>query len=43
MNTFPVEDGWVGYKLQQNTIRVVFECPDQETAGAIINQTNNTI
>lgn len=38
INTFPIEDGWIGYKLQNNTLRFVFECPDKETAGAIINQ-----
>jgi hypothetical protein len=38
MNTFPIEDGWLGYKLQQNTLMFVFECPDLETTGAIINR-----
>jgi len=38
VNTFPIEDGWLGYKLLQNTLTVIFECPNQEMAGAIINQ-----
>jgi len=37
-NTFPIEDGWLGYKLFQNILTVVFECPDKEIAGIIINQ-----
>jgi len=38
VNTFPIEDGWLGYKLQSDTITFIFECPDQETARTIINQ-----
>jgi len=38
LNTFAIEDGWLGYKLQQNTLTIVFECPDQETARTIVNQ-----
>ncbi len=37
-NTFPIEDGWLGYRLQENTLSFIFECPDEETAGAIILQ-----
>jgi hypothetical protein len=37
-NTFPIEDGWLGYILNENTLSFIFECPDQETARAIINQ-----
>jgi hypothetical protein len=37
-NTFPIEDGWLGYRLQVNTLSFIFECPDQETASAIINE-----
>jgi hypothetical protein len=37
-NVFCVEDGWMGYKLRDNVIAFIFECPDQETAKAIINQ-----
>jgi hypothetical protein len=37
-NAFLIEDGWLGYKFQDHTIAFIFECPDQETARAIINQ-----
>jgi hypothetical protein len=37
-NTFPIEDGWLGYKLKENTLSIIFECPDQETIEAIIDQ-----
>jgi hypothetical protein len=37
-NTFPIEDGWLGYRLYRNTLSLIFECPDQETARAISNQ-----
>jgi hypothetical protein len=37
-NTFPIEDGWLGYKLHENTLSFIFECHDRETARAIINQ-----
>jgi hypothetical protein len=39
-NALPIEDGWVGYRLKNNTLSVLFECPDQETARAIIHQIN---
>jgi hypothetical protein len=38
LNVFPIEDGWLGYKFQDNTIAFIFECPDQETARTIIDQ-----
>jgi len=37
-NTFPIEDGWLGYKLEDDTLTFIFECPDQETAMTIIHQ-----
>jgi hypothetical protein len=37
-NTFPIEDGWLGYRLKYNNLTAIFECPDQETAIAIMNQ-----
>ncbi len=37
-NIFLIEDGWLGYKIKDNTIAFIFECPDQETARTIINQ-----
>jgi hypothetical protein len=38
-NMFLIEDGWLGYKIKDNTIAFIFECPDQEIARTIINQT----
>ncbi len=35
---FKIEDGWLGYRQQNRSIAVVFECPDMESAQAIINQ-----
>jgi len=37
-NIFLIEDGWLGYKIKDNTIAFIFECPDQKTARTIINQ-----
>jgi len=37
-NMFLIEDGWLGYKIKDNTIAFIFECPDQKTARTIINQ-----
>lgn len=37
MNVYPIEDGWMGYKLQNNIIAFIFECPDKETARTIVN------
>ena len=36
---FELEDGWLGYKLIGNYVAIVFECPDQESAGTIIEKT----
>jgi len=36
-NTFPIEDGWLAYKLHKNVLSLIFECPDQETAKIMIN------
>jgi len=38
VNVFPVEDGWLGYRLQNKTIAFIFECPDQETARTIVDK-----
>jgi hypothetical protein len=38
VDTFPIEDGWLGYKLRSETIAFVFECPDQETARTVVQQ-----
>ncbi len=37
-NTLPIEDGWLGYRIHKNILSLVFECPDQETTRAIINE-----
>jgi len=36
---FKLEDGWLAYKLINNYITVVFECPDPESARQIIQKT----
>jgi len=38
VNILAVEEGWLGYRLQGNSIAFIFECPDQETALEIIDQ-----
>jgi hypothetical protein len=35
---FSLEDGWLGYKLTGGRAAFVFECPDRETAAAVIDQ-----
>jgi hypothetical protein len=35
---FSVEDGWMAYSFRERSIAFVFECPDEETARAILNQ-----
>jgi hypothetical protein len=35
---FKLEDGWLAYKLLGKYIAIVFECPDQESAKAIIQK-----
>lgn len=37
-NTFLIEDGWLGYTLKNNTLSLIFECPDRETAIAMTDQ-----
>jgi len=40
---FKIEDGWMGYKLIDNIVAIVFECPDRKSAGVIIqNQRNHS-
>ncbi|UCE56243.1 MAG: hypothetical protein JSV31_12615 [Desulfobacterales bacterium] len=36
MNSFSVEDGWLGYALNETCLAVVFECPNRESAHMII-------
>ena len=35
---FSVEDGWMAYTLQEESIAFVFECPDESSARAIVDQ-----
>ncbi|UCE41465.1 MAG: hypothetical protein JSV17_00285 [Candidatus Aminicenantes bacterium] len=37
-NIYAVEDGWMAYVFQDKSIAFVFECPDQETTRAILDQ-----
>jgi hypothetical protein len=37
-SAFEVEDGWMAYECQDESISLVFECPDEETARAILDQ-----
>ena len=37
-NLFKLEDGWLAYKLLGKYIFIVFECPDQDSARAIIKK-----
>jgi hypothetical protein len=34
---FQVENGWLGYKLKRDSLALVFKCPDEKSARAIIN------
>jgi len=38
INTFKIEDGWLGYGLDGPCLTVVFECPNRESARMIIKQ-----
>jgi hypothetical protein len=42
-NFFKIEDGWMGYRLYDVYIVLVFECPDQESAQLIIEQTHSNL
>ncbi len=35
---YAVEDGWLGMRLKEKTLMLVFECPDQETVRSIADQ-----
>jgi hypothetical protein len=37
-NAYAVEDGWMAYTCKEKSISLVFECPDEETARAILDQ-----
>ena len=34
---FQVEDGWLGYSLKRDSLALVFKCPDEKSARAMIN------
>jgi hypothetical protein len=38
INAIIIEDGWMGYRLRDNSIVLVFECPDQQTARTIMDK-----
>jgi len=38
MNTFNIEDGWLGYALNGACLALVFECPNRESAQMIVKQ-----
>jgi hypothetical protein len=40
---FKLEDGWLAYKLLGKYNLIVFECPDQESAGAIIQKNESNL
>ncbi|MCP4690971.1 MAG: hypothetical protein GY859_23160, partial [Desulfobacterales bacterium] len=40
---FEVEDGWMGYEWIDNVVLFVFQCPDRESAGAIIGKNETDI
>jgi hypothetical protein len=42
-NLFKLEDGWLAYKLLGKYILIVFECPGQESAGAIIQKNESNL
>ena len=40
---FKLEDGWLAYKLLGKYIAIVFECPDQESARAILQKNESNL
>ncbi len=38
LSLFKIEDGWIGYKLINNYVAIVFECPDRKSARVIIQK-----
>jgi len=38
LSLFKIEDGWIGYKLINNYVAIVFECPDRKSAQGIIQK-----
>jgi hypothetical protein len=43
LGLFKLEDGWLAYKLLGDYIAVVFECPDQDSATAIIQKIESNL
>ncbi|MGD2245423.1 MAG: hypothetical protein PVI11_02630, partial [Candidatus Aminicenantes bacterium] len=37
-SVFKIEDGWLGYQLNGRYVIIVFNCPDEKSAEAIIHQ-----
>jgi hypothetical protein len=40
---FSIEDGWMAYRFHDTSIAFVFECPDENTARAILDQMHEYI
>jgi hypothetical protein len=40
---FKLEDGWLAYKLLGKYIAIVFECPDPESARAILQKNESNL
>ena len=40
---FKLEDGWLAYKLLGKYIAIVFECPDPESAGVILQKIDSDL
>ena len=40
---YKLEDGWLAYKLLGKYIAIVFECPDQESARAILQKNESSL
>jgi hypothetical protein len=40
---YKLEDGWLGYKLLGKYVAIVFECPDQESARAILQKNESRL
>jgi hypothetical protein len=43
LSLFKLEDGWLAYKLIGKYIAIVFECPDQDSARAIIQENESNL
>jgi len=43
LQTYKVEDGWMGYKLLRNYLTLVFECPDRDSVEMIIHKIESNL